>query len=935
MKAEWQARVDDLFNDALEVQEDQREAFLLSACGGDRTLMDDVRSLLSAHDRSRSFLDQPVAGKIPASVAAHVTRDEIEDELPRPGERVGAYRLVSLIASGGMGAVFRAVRDDGSFDREVAIKLIRGGPSSEAARRRFQRERQTLARLEHPNISRLLDGGTMPDGTPYLVMELIAGTPIDEFAAIHQLPPRERLELFRHVCDAVHFAHQNLILHRDLKPRNILVTTAGAPMLLDFGIARLIDDGTSGPSPEVTRTMCRAMTPRYASPEQIRGEPLTTASDVFSLGVILYELLTERRPFDTGGLSEYEAQRAVCDTDPIPPSAAARRGVRGPTEKPHSAGPASVIGMGCRNGGGPASSKAWRRQLRGDLDTIVLTAIARDPRRRYASALQFADDIRRYLAGHPVSARKDTIAYRVSKLVRRNKAASIASAAFVIALLVGIAGTTTGMLRARQEQRRAEHERALAVEAQSDSQAVTRYLQDVLAAANPYRTAKEFTILELLADAESRIETELGGKPAVEAAVRYAIADTYGGMWVWERALPQAEAALRLTQRLEGERSEAAARCLCLYGRALTFAWDERAEAVQRESLAIRRSLFGHEHPQVAESTACLAFSLWSGRKAPQWEEADRLYAEALTIYERVGQSHQDDHARISFSHGVMLTNMGRLAEAEPRFREAIRLFRATNSRQNRYRVECLKKFAVMLITQRRFEEAESVLGEALAGTPAQFLIDGWDAPDWSLARVRAGQNRFDEADLLFRQSLARQCLFAAEHDSERDEPLRRLAGRLNDPAPSEIDALYVEAFRILSSPESMQKGGIAMRFQDVAELRLRNDSAACWIEPLESAWQRQKANLGETHAIPRRTGAILGEALIRSNAFERAEAILLGLYQTTSTSTTMQDEAPTLAKRLVFLYRQWGRLDDAARWALAVSTTPEALNAEGAGASN
>ena len=410
----------------------------------------------------------------------------------------------------------------------------------------------------------------------------------------------------------------------------------------------------------------------------------------------------------------------------------------------------------------------------------------------------------------------------------------------------------------------------------------------------------------------------------MEAAVRYAIADTYAGMWVWERALPQAEAALRLTQRLEGERSEAAARCLCLYGRALTFAWDERAEAVQRESLAIRRSLFGDEHPQVAESTGCLAFSLWSGRKSPRWEEADQLYSESLAIYERVGQSHQDDHARIRFSHGVMLMNMGRLEEAEPRFREAIRLFRATNARQNRYRVECLKKYAVMLIAQRRFDEAESVLDEAQAGTPSQFLVDGWDAPDWSLARVRAGQNRFQEADVLFRQSLARQCLDAAEREPERSEPLRQLADRLNEPAPLAIDDVYVEAFRSLFTPEIRQRGGMVQRFQDVAELRLRNGNAALWIEPLESAWQRQKANLGEPHAISRRTAAILGEALIRSHEFERAESILLGLHQTLSGSKSALNEEGDLSRKLAFLYRQWGRHDDAARWSLAASTALE-----------
>jgi serine/threonine protein kinase len=298
------------------------------------------------------------------------------------------------IGHGGMGVVHRARRDDDAFCKTVARKIVRGGAGPEHLRR-FGQERRILAQLEHPNIATILDGGTTAEGQPYLAMEYVEGEPIDAYCARCNLGTRQRLDMFRTVCGAVHYAHQNLIVHRDLKPANILVTADGQPKLLDFGIAKLLAANLD-PEAAPTATLMPVMTPEYASPEQIRGGPVTTASDVYSLGVLLYELLTGRRPLAVGGDSLEEIVRAVCETEPPPPSDA------------------------CRSAGS-ATTRHWvtPRDLQGDLDTIVLKALRKEPSRRYGSAQELSEDIRRHLVGLPVLARPDTFPYRAAKFIGR------------------------------------------------------------------------------------------------------------------------------------------------------------------------------------------------------------------------------------------------------------------------------------------------------------------------------------------------------------------------------------------------------------------------------------------------------------------------------------------------------------------------------------
>jgi len=414
MTPERWKRVTELFAAALTREPAERARFLAQAAAGDALLAEEVMRMLAADEKAGAYFDKP-----PGLVSLGTSPDE-PTAVP-VGRRIGPYRILAEIGRGGMGAVYLAARVDDQYQQQVAIKLVRGGPGSELVLDRFKAERQILANLEHPNLARLIEGGTTPEGWPFFSMEYVEGKQIDQYCSAGNLSTRERLELFLEVCAAVQYAHQRLVIHRDLKPSNILVTKEGAVKLLDFGIAKLL--GTDA-SPGTTLTALPLMTPEYASPEQVKGESITTASDVYSLGMLLYELLARRRAYQLSSRSAEEIARVVCHSEPERPSAAAPR--------------------------------ATSRQLKGDLDSIVLTALRKDPARRYASVQELSADIRRYLHGLPVLARGDTVFYRGGKFVRRHKAGVAAAGLVALSLVGGIVATSRQARIARANQGRAE-----------------------------------------------------------------------------------------------------------------------------------------------------------------------------------------------------------------------------------------------------------------------------------------------------------------------------------------------------------------------------------------------------------------------------------------------------------------------------------------------
>ncbi|HEX7836448.1 MAG TPA: protein kinase [Kofleriaceae bacterium] len=421
MDAERWRRLEALFDRALELPEAERSGFLDEACAGDPELHGELKALLANAPTAGASLRKVVAAEVQSLAKAAVTA--------QVGRRIGRFRLLELLGEGGMGAVYLAERDNAQFSQRAAIKILSRAVGSPEAIARFRDERQILAALEHPHIVRLLDGGSTDDGQPYLVMEHIEGTAITRYADRHQLSVRARIELVRQVCAALQYAHQNLVVHRDIKPSNILVDAGGAPKILDFGIAKLLAPVASFEREARTRTGFAMFTPEYASPEQARGEAVSTATDVYSVGAVLYELVTGQ-PAHRATDNSLEILRLICEVDPPRPSAI------GPSER--------------------------RRELAGDLDNIILKALHKEPARRYASMEQLANDLGCWLDGLPVTARTATLGYRARKFVRRNKGVVVATA-LVAATLIG--ATVVSLRQAHRADEQAEAAEAARTEA--------------------------------------------------------------------------------------------------------------------------------------------------------------------------------------------------------------------------------------------------------------------------------------------------------------------------------------------------------------------------------------------------------------------------------------------------------------------------------------
>jgi serine/threonine protein kinase len=508
------AQIRQIFDGALERSEVDRAAYLRVVCARDDELRREVESLLSSHDSAGDFLDKPAASLSTITQTLVSSGAEIQDY--PPGHRVGAYELQKCIGRGGMGSVWLATRSDKEFKKQVAIKLVKRGMDTQEILRRFRLERQLLAGLTHPNIAALIDGGSTPDGLPYLVMEYVDGIRIDRYCEQHKSTITERLKLFRDVCAAVQYAHGNLVVHRDLKAGNILVTAEGCPKLLDFGIAKLIRTEHDTLAAAETRPGLRPMTLDYASPEQVRGEPITTATDVYSLGVLLYKLLTGKSPYGLAARSDSALRKAICEQEPLKPSAVVLTDEKAVI--PQATQKLDVSAEETRD----KARRRVKKKLAGDLDMIVLMALRKEALRRYASVEQFSEDIRRYLEGRPVIARSDTFGYRAARFVRRN-AVAVGAAAIVGLTLLGVTifEQRSAAQAARKEsvaEARLKVIEAESLRQQSDLQAAYSRLaatQSGAAALDTYRTA--------LASAREFERTHPGLQDASRSVARAAV----------------------------------------------------------------------------------------------------------------------------------------------------------------------------------------------------------------------------------------------------------------------------------------------------------------------------------------------------------------------------------------------------------------------------
>jgi len=641
MKPDRWEHVRTLFEAALERAPSERAAFLRAACAGDPGLHAEVASLLQSH-----ATDGQVDRMMEAMTGGSHRRPGADDV---EGRRVGPYALIEELGRGGMGRVFRARRADGQFEQKVALKLTAVGFPSEEARTRFLVERQILASLNHPHIARLLDGGMTADGQLYFALEMVPGDPIDTYCKTNGVPIQTRVQLVLDVCEAVQHAHRQLIVHRDLKPSNILVSEddareIGRVKLLDFGIAKLLDPAVvgDGPVPQ-TRTGRLPMTPGYASPEQVRGDSITTASDVYQLGLVLYELLTGQRPYSVKGRTPSEIERIVCEEQPPRPSAAV------------TAASVTAEGQGIH---------AVRRALQGDLDTIVLKALRKEPERRYASVQQLADDLRRYLQGQPVSAHPDSWAYRGRKFVRRHRW-GVAVTALVGALLTAsVVALSVQNARLAAERDRAELEAAKKAHVQDF---MIELFSHTDASTTPQQVA---AISGVLNRGAARVERDLADHPAIRADMLQAVGAVHKQLEQYAAAGPLLEKALHAFE-----------------------------------------AAYGPAHPSVAAAARDLAEV---AQAKGDLDRSEALHRQALSIYEDAAADHPIRTAAARHDLAVVLHEKGQPISAQSFFDKALPVYRNTLGRSHASAAEVFAAAAAVEQTLRNYARADHLLEEAL-----------------------------------------------------------------------------------------------------------------------------------------------------------------------------------------------------------------------------
>jgi serine/threonine-protein kinase len=786
MDAERWARVEAILSEAMEAPAGARAGLVRDACGDDATLHAEVISLLAQWETDPDYLARPL----------------VEHPAPAPdrsGESIGPWVITRLLGRGGMGEVYHAVRQVDDAAQSAALKVIRSGRDTDEVVRRFRLERRILSQLNHPNIAQLLDAGVTPDNRPYFAMELVEGAPLTLWCDDHRRGIRDRLVLFLRVCEGVEHAHQRLVVHRDLKPRNILVTADGNPKLLDFGIGKVLDDtGSFGTSIE-TRTELKLLTPEYAAPEQVTGGPITTATDVYALGVILYELLSGAHPHRRAGMTRPELEVAVLNEVALPPSAR----VAGDADVAH------VRGL---------EPSALARTLAGDLDTIVLMALRTEASRRYGSAAALAQDIRRYLDGQPVSARPDTFGYRVRKFVGRNRGAVVAASAIAISLL-GVAVTSVvSSRRVAREAARVQAERDKALE-------VRGFLLEMFGATGADQSVGDTVSVRALLDRQrAQLDVAYAGRDAVKADMLDVLADGYDRLGLYADAEPLARKALDLRQRLlpadhpdiatsvnllgwilheRGQRAEAEpllkdavlrrradsarapealARSLndlgVLYNATQQY---PAASTVLREALAIRRATVGDQHRAVGITANNLAAAFYLQKEL---DSAIAIQGLALrSLQASVGRDHQRTTVALS-NLATFRRAKGDVAGAEADYRELLDRQSRLQGRDHPVTARVILSLASVLAergigtrSDTLLAEGEALHREALAAFERRL---GPGHPQVAtamdrLAGVVLARGRVEEAISWQRRALA----IAQRSNPDTSQVVRGMAGRL------------------------------------------------------------------------------------------------------------------------------------------------------------
>ncbi len=842
MTPERWSEVQALFDRAAEQAEPDRRAYVEREASGDSELVALVCAMLEAD----------LAG---TDDVGDIVRSAIRDisAIP-PEQRLGPYRLVSEIGRGGMGTVFLAERDDGAFAQRVAVKVVRGLLDRDRIRR-FRAERQILATLDHPNIARLLDGGATSDGLPYLVMEHVEGTPIDQYCRERRLDVPERLRLFATVCDAVIHAHRHLIIHRDIKPGNILVTADGVPKLLDFGIAKLLDAGDPDLAMD-TMTGMRVLTPDYAAPEQVRGQPVTTATDVYALGVLLFELLTDERPHTFRTLTAQEIERVVCETDAPRPS-------------------------------------TIRHALDEDIDIIVGTALQKDSERRYRSVEALVDDVRRMLQGLPIEARPATWHYRARRFVSRHRWA-VTAAAIVALMLVGFAIVVT--LQAA----RIARERDTAQQERDAAEQVASFLVDMFEVADPGESrGATVTARELLDRGAERIEAALADQPGVQGRMMTTMGRAYRGLGLFEQSQDLLERALDRREQVESHYSDAVADTLGELGDIVGARGEyELARQHHQEALAIRQALHGDSHDTVAFALNDLGETL---QQLAEYDEAESVLEQAVAIWRRVRPADDPQIASGLNNLGLLLRRRNRYTEAEPILREALDIRRRAFKGRHPQVANSLMQLGQLENELGRLDEAEALMRESL---DMRLQMLGTDHPDVgtsynNLASLLHDRRDYDRAEEMYRASIAiNEKRLGADHP-ETAVTLNNLASLMEDKGDlDQAEEIFRDALAIRERALGGEHPAVARGLNNLAIVLIKQNRLGEAQVLGERSLAIKRRMLGEEHVETAQGLVVL--ARIREARGEFLSALPLASEALTKIRRLLPADHPLLATTLL-----------------------------------
>jgi eukaryotic-like serine/threonine-protein kinase len=891
-RARWQ-QIQSLFEQLIDTGENERAVHLTRACGNDVDLRSSVESLLKSDARREDPLLHAIGE------AAESLLEDHQDRLI--GTRVGPYRVVSILGHGGMSTVYRGERDDSQYQQTVAIKVLQHATLHPRLRSRLHSERHILATLDHPSIARLIDSGDLEDGTPYLVMEHVDGESIDTYCDSRTLFIRERLELFVQVCAAVQYAHRNLVVHRDIKASNIFVTDEGAPKLLDFGIAKLLAPESLSHTLPVTRLQERILTPENAAPEQVLGRPITTATDIYALGVLLYQLVTGRSPYRLLSYSQLQLERAICMDDPVRPSQMVISKLSGEKDADRSR-------LSDRRG---LSPQRLRARLSGDLDAIIAMAMRKEPDRRYPSVEALADDLSRHLRGEPVRARQGDWRYHTAKFMRRHVVSVIA----IAAVFVGLALFAGVML---WENRRIELARDATAQERDRAQQVSAFLVDVFSQADPFNAqGREPTAKDLLDRGAEKISGNLSLLPEVRAQLLESIGLAYRRQGLSERAIPLFEQAVAIRRQERPLVNGHVAVALANLARALTDAGHLiSAEADLEQAVALSES-DGEPRP-VETADILVQFGNFALNAKSDPARASELFGKALNIYRNtIGNQNLQVAATLNGLADAAVW-MSDYPLAEHYEREALSIFQETVSRNHPDNAVALATLGSILTQRGKYSEAEQVLNEALQ---IEHNVFGVDNPRIATTESDLGVLYDREGDMPraigateTALKLTRDRLGSSHYlTGYYLDSLAALFLKTGDLATAETDAR--QALAVYAQALPARHLYVASTHQLLGEVLLRRGSLALAEAEFRTALDMNLGLAGPASWRVARSEASLAWALIaRDKAAEGEPMLLAARTKLLATVGPQHPATQQAAARLVEYYRAHHRDAEAAR---------------------